>query len=178
MADYDDDETYDPEEGIEEDELLDGEEDLGSLDPALDTIYNWEVVSCKLKTFEPREGEEVGGRVINATLTISDGEFEGERIRQDWWIGPKGIAKEARFKFARKDFNKFFEACTGESIGKGSTANPRETVGSTISAKLITAEYEKDGEILKAGQVKIQPGTWSTPIEVESYYGDEDEDPV
>lgn len=173
---YNDDEAYESEE---EDELLDGEEDLGSLDPPLDTIYNWKVISCKLTTFEPREGEEVGGRVINATLCIEDGEFEGERIRHDWWIGPKGIAKESRFKFARKDFNRFFEACTGEVIGKGSSANPKNCVNATISAKLVTAEYEKDGETQKVGQTKLQAGSWGAPIEVHEAYDDfDDEDPV
>lgn len=159
-------EYYDDTVADEEDELLDGEEDLGSLDPYFDTLYNLEVVSCKKKTLQPRDGvdEEPQG-VIQIQLMITEGEFEGERSFHTFWIGPRGIAKEARHKRARKAFNKFFEACTGESIGKGSTANPRDCEGASISGKWVDASYtNRDGQTMKEGEGKWDDFAWSTPI--------------
>lgn len=157
----------------EEDQLLDGDEDLGSLELYQDTRYNLEVVECTKKTLPLKEDEELPQRVINVTLAVTDGEFEGERTWHSFWIGPKGLARLPQHKRARKAFNKFYQACTGETIGKHSQANPADCVGANISAMYVSAEYtDKEGNLKNEGQSKWDDFSWDVPQEIESY--DED----
>lgn len=153
----------------DEDDTLLGDDDLEVIDPAVDTIYNLEVISCVKKVLPPREDDPEGDSqvVINVQLMISEGEFEGESTFHTFWMGPKGPARKPQHKRARKSFNKFFEACTGESIGKGSTVNPRDCVGANISAKYISAEYTKDGELKNEGKAKWDDFSWAAPISTE-----------
>ena len=175
-------EYYDDTVADDEDELIESE-DLEVVDPALDTIYNLEVVSCRRKILPARDGEDDDPdelmRVINVQLVISEGEFEGERSFHTFWMGPKGPARLPQHKRARKSFNKFFEACTGEKIGKGSTVNPRACEGAAISAKYVDASYpdrDNPGQRKNEGMAKWDDFSWAAPVEVDyesSYDGEE-----
>lgn len=167
MTDTDADTEYYEDTDTDEDGLL-GDEDTGVVDPHLDTIYNLEVVSCKRKVLPPRDDnpDNEPQITVQVQLMIADGEFEGERTFHTFWMGPKGQARLPQHKRNRKSFSKFFEACTGERIGKGSVINPRDCEGAMISAKYVSAEYtNKDGELKNAGQAKWDDFSWSTPIE-------------